>query len=364
MKIVGLLDAVSQEPDNAYRHRVHKLLEGARARGHETSCLYLQDRGVKRPTFMRARNGKRFREELLQADVIHAANIVAAVAAGLAVGDRVPILFDVHGDVPAEARMRWTEQRSRTDLIDSLSLPYLDRKARKVATAFLVVSTPSLDDYMRFGVGRERLFLVRNGVDLEQFAASPVPTGTPIRLGYAGGMQVWQGLPLLLEGFAASAADALLRVIGFSPETEGLRNAFAGRLGGRAELFDAMPRAEMICSLRECQALVLTRPPHQAVRVAMPTKFGEFAALGRPVLVADVDETATFVREYGCGWVAEPTPEGVAAAIATVAQATPEELSAMGMNARHMAEGLFAWDLLCDQYCHALEGTLRLHRRS
>ena len=42
------------------------------------------------------------------------------------------------------------------------------------------------------------------------------------------------------------------------------------------------------------------------------TKFAEYAALGRPILVTDVDETANFVRNYRCGFVSDPHPANLA----------------------------------------------------
>lgn len=355
MKVVGLIDAHSSNPGDAYTHRVLMLLEACRLRGDEVSVLYLQDRGRRRPNFARMWNGPLFREELLRADVIHAANLIATVAAGLAVGNKTPILFDVHGDVPAEAKMLWSDRHTRTDLIDVLSLPWLNRSARRMASGFLVVSTPSQEDYLGYGITPDRIFLVRNGVDLEQFSPTPLPHGNPLMIGYAGSMWAWQGLPLLLSGFEASKTSARLRVIGFSKESRGLENAFRERLADRAELYDSMPRDQMIAMLRACDALALTRPPHQAVRVAMPTKFGEFAALGRPVLVNDVDETADFVRKFQCGWVAKPEPRSIAATIGALATTPPEALDEMGRNARRMAEELFSWDVLRSQYLSAVD---------
>jgi glycosyltransferase involved in cell wall biosynthesis len=40
--------------------------------------------------------------------------------------------------------------------------------------------------------------------------------------------------------------------------------------------------------------------------MAFPTKFAEYVATGRPVIVTNVDETANFVQKFDCGFVCQP----------------------------------------------------------
>jgi glycosyltransferase involved in cell wall biosynthesis len=84
--------------------------------------------------------------------------------------------------------------------------------------------------------------------------------------------------------------------------------------------------------------------------VAMPTKFAEYIALGKPVLVTDVDETARFVRRHDCGLVCEPSASGLAGAIAQAREMSREELSAMGRRGRRLAESTFSWEVICQKY--------------
>jgi glycosyltransferase involved in cell wall biosynthesis len=68
------------------------------------------------------------------------------------------------------------------------------------------------------------------------------------------------------------------------------------------------------------------------------------------VLVNDVDESADFVRQYQCGFVAEPTPEGMAKTMEIAAATRHENLVEMGERARRMAEEIFSWDKIGDEY--------------
>ena len=62
----------------------------------------------------------------------------------------------------------------------------------------------------------------------------------------------------------------------------------------------------MLDLLSSASILISPRPNHVASRAAFPVKFAEYAALGRPILVNDVDETADFIRKYDCGFVSSP----------------------------------------------------------
>ncbi|GMV36214.1 MAG: hypothetical protein AMXMBFR61_07220 [Fimbriimonadales bacterium] len=357
------MDGYSSDADNAYLLRVRMLTEAVRAQGHEVSMLHLLDRGTMKPAVCRALLGSRFQAELQAADVIHAANCIAGAAALRGTAQRTPVLYDVHGDAAAEARLEWSTKRSTYSASAMLTMPYLDRVARRGAKALLVVSQPSKDLYLRLGLPEERLFLVRNGVDLDLFSPSEVPADGPEGerwVGYAGGTHCWQGLPHLLKEFSSLRDSPLrLRVIGFGAGDAPLKQEFQHKLGDRAELWDAMPRERMIELLRECHALVIPRLPHPAVRVAMPTKFGEYSALGRPVLVNDVDETADLVRQHRSGLVSDWRPGGLKATLEAVAKLPTSELQEMGLRARALAEQKFAWPVLRAEYLKAVEYCLR-----
>jgi len=363
LRLVALVDGHSSDADNAYLLRVRMLTEAVRAQGHEVSMLYLLDRGTMKPSVCRALLGSRFRAELQGADLIHAANCIAAAAALRGARGQTPVLYDVHGDAAAEARLEWSTKRSTYSASAMLTMPYLDRVARRGAKALLVVSQPSKDLYLRLGLPGERLFLVRNGVDLDLFAPSEVPPDGPEGerwIGYAGGTHCWQGLPHLLKEFSALRGSPLrLRVIGFGAGDAALKREFEQKLGARAELWDAMPRERMVGLLRECHALVIPRLPHPAVRVAMPTKFGEYSALGRPVLVNDVDETADLIRKHGSGLVSDWRPGGLRTTLEAFANMPRSELQAMGDRARSLAEQEFAWPVLRAKYLDAVEYCMR-----
>ena len=77
--------------------------------------------------------------------------------------------------------------------------------------------------------------------------------------------------------------------------------------------------------------LAIPRQAHPALRVALPTKFAEYLALGKPVIVSDVDETADLIRLHQCGLVAEPNVESWTTTLEHAAQLSTIERGDMGV---------------------------------
>jgi len=87
--------------------------------------------------------------------------------------------------------------------------------------------------------------------------------------------------------------------------------------------------------------LVITRSRNPATEVAFPTKFAEYIATGRPVIVTRTGEIPIFVEKYNCGLVCDPTPRSISDAIMKAREMPEEELLKMGMNGRRLAEKEF-----------------------
>jgi glycosyltransferase involved in cell wall biosynthesis len=153
-----------------------------------------------------------------------------------------------------------------------------------------------------------------------------------------------------------------LLMIGFDNEDEPLKRELANRFGNLVKLVDRVDRATMVEMLRSVSVLIIPRFDHPAIRHAFPTKFAEYAAMGRPILVNDVDETARFVREYNCGFVAEPSPGDMANKIRQVSETPTNVLAEMGKRARKMAEENFSWDIIGDKYAEMVTSVVERHR--
>jgi glycosyltransferase involved in cell wall biosynthesis len=202
-----------------------------------------------------------------------------------------------------------------------------------------------------YGIQPNQTAVVRNGVDLSRFQPQGGSGDCGFTVAYAGGFQIWQGIENLVEA-AERIADPLIKVkvIGFTPGDAALKRNLGQRLGKRAVLLDRMSQQQLIRELSSSDVLIIPRPASPVVKVAFPTKFAEYLALGKPVIVCEVDETAKLVRQHHCGFVALPNPDSIAQTINLARQTNVDRLRTMGANGRQLAEHEFSWDVIGERY--------------
>lgn len=343
------------DSDDAYNHRLRRLREALGGEGMDARIAYLGDDPLGKPTLLHPLKIGRT-PGIDDADVIHGGS--AAVAFACAFLRRKPgrrVVFDMHGDTVAEAALH-VKGPSPAARLRVLQERWKERIGLRRADRVLVVSEPLRNRVRRLGVPGERITLVRNGVDLERFAAAPPPPARPEPLViYAGRFEAWQGIESLL-GVASRAAPGRfrLRVIGFSAGDRRWRERFEALPGACVELLGRVPHDRLPGMLAEADLLLLPREPCAAAEVALPTKFGEYLALGRPVLLTRVGEPALLVEKEGGGIVTEPGAEAITAGIARFAALDAAGRRAMEGRARALAERHFDWGKIGGEYAALL----------
>ena len=348
----------------AYSRRIEMLAEGLRARGCQVDFIHVPELNApKRPTLAKLLACKHLRKLITGYDVVHAANADAGAIAALGVrGTGIKLIYDVHGDCASENWLNWGLTRKKSYISQALQMRILDRIALGRADGFLVVSKPSYDFYVSRGVSPEKLLITRNGADMDVFKKLPFRGDDGIlRVCYTGGFQGWQGMDNLVRAcrllYQRGWPDNLrLCVVGFGPKNADVRNELTALLGDKFEPVDRVPYEDVPKLFAVADIMVIPRKPHFAVRVAMPTKFGEYLASGRPVIVTDVDETGELVRKNDCGIVAEAHADGLADALEQAAALPYETVVEMGAKARDLAEREFCWDSIAGRYYDFLKG--------
>jgi glycosyltransferase involved in cell wall biosynthesis len=353
---------VGKSGTSAYSHRLDKLCDALQARGVETDYIGLRDFPFHRPVLLQPLNLPLLRKRVDDYDFIHAGQDAAYIAGLWKPFTRARIIFDNHGDTFGEMHLECLADQSTRTAYWLTQAMLINAVGYRAATHYLVVSRPMQQWLMdEWHISAQHISLIRNGVDLELF--QPLPPGSPdaFTVCYAGGFHPWQGVENVVRAFEllASTTPATLRlkIIGFTPEFADLKARIASRLGERAILVDRVPREELINHLADAHILVIPRSHHRAVRVALPTKFAEYVAMSKPVLVSDVDETADLVRTHRCGLVSEPTPSALAEQIRHAADLSRADLQEMGERGRHLAQQEFSWDVIGEKY-----GDLLTHR--
>lgn len=276
---------------------------------------------------------------------------------------RGPIIYDMHGDVLAQSALQRQYESAGRITSPSPRVRMVSRMASACADYLITVCKPHLEALIREGWPEDRVGIVRNGVDLDMFRQVPFPERPEFTFGYAGAFQYWQCMDNLIEAFErVRSPDIRLLMVGFEENDQAIKKHFAEKFGDRVKLVDRTDRLSLMNILRSVAVFIIPRVDHPGLRHAFPTKFAEFAAMGRPIMVNDVDETADFVRQYGCGFVSDPDPTNMTEVMEEVAKVPVEDLVNMGNRARQMAEENFSWEKIGDGYAELVRSVVARFR--
>ena len=350
---------------NAYNARLAGLRRGLESLGIQTHLLSLRALRFSRPHLLFALNARTIARRAQGYDVIHAGDAGATVAAAAAsMWHPRRVIFDVHGDELQEVQLECRAQPTPRRAYLVLQAMLLTALAHRLADMLLVVSEPFRQRYQEKGIPPERIVLVRNGVDTSVFKPAPSTGNGRLRICYAGGFQAWQAIDVLVDALVRTADDHLhFHLIGFSPQDRSLKAKIAARLGNHVTLEDWLPTKDLIERLGQADVLIIPRTRHPAMRGGCPSKFAEYLAMGKPLIVTNVDETVNFVQQYHCGLVCEPTADSLAQAIRHATKWNAHERQVMGQNARQLAETVFDWRVIARDYLGALQEIVQ-HREN
>ena len=297
-------------------------------------------------------------------DIIHAGGNGAAYVVALIkplLRSKPTVIYDVHGDVIEESRF---SEKSFFDFVghfNSFQMLVTEYVAINYSDYYIAASERLKQRLVtNSNIKNDNITTIINGVDLEVFKSPNVELAEVVShvftVTYAGSFLEWQGVDNLV-----SAAELLkiqkikFRFIGFSPRDQGLKNSIRKKIGHTVELFDWEPREKLIKHLSQSDILIIPRARHPALEVAFCTKFAEYVALQKPVIITNVDETADLVKKFDCGFVCEPSVQAIADTIMTAKSTSRRILLQKGYNARHLAETMLDQNVVGEKYLKFLE---------
>jgi glycosyltransferase involved in cell wall biosynthesis len=359
MKILFVSASASNEIVRAaYNQRLLNLKEGLQKCGVVTEMLFLGDYFIRSPTLMQVLNIPMILRELNGYDAIHAGSSHACYVLGLIRNfHNFRLIHDIHGCLEEFLLGGKFNLAANFRYLQGL---ILEEISNRNADFFITCSKPLGDRLLQRGIDRRRFEVIRNGVDTELFRPRKFSSnGKEFVVTYAGAFQKWQGI----ENLAAAATliketNVKFRIIGFRKEDYVLKNELNRILAGKAELIDSLGQDELVNQLCYSDILIIPRSRHCATQMAFPTKFPEYIATGKPVIVTNVDETADFVMKFNCGFVCEPTAESIARTIIKAWRLPSSTLLDMGKNGRHLAESQFDRRIIAKPYYEFLRRVL------
>lgn len=349
MKKILFISRASSTDRSAYTHRLEKLRLGLEKFGFSTAILYLGDKTRTAHTLIPLYLPELTRT-FKQYDFLHAGGTPCAWVAALCKPfHHRKVIYDIHGDRIGEI----FQEGNALSLFKTLMHEML---ATWASDLYITVCEPLKQLFLRRGVHPDRIAVIRNGVDLQQFRPGHPLTHKHTRIfAYAGKFQWYQAVEDLVEAVLSIRSPKVqCEIIGFTEEDYLLKARIQKRAGHRIRLVDQLNSNALIQKLHDADVLVIPRRTTRATVYAFPTKFAEYIALAKPVLVSHVDETAQFVDQFFCGMVYGEGAEALRMAIERMANESDETLHAMGKRGRKLAESVFDWNVICQHYAKFL----------
>ncbi len=235
---------------------------------------------------------------------------------------RFKLVYDMHSSLPQQlTNFKFTRSKLLIGMFH-----WLEDGALRAADAVITIC-PDLRDYaLSRGIDPARHFLIENSIfddvcvkadpDVPPDAAAPVIEPTGPRIVYAGTFEHYQGIDLLIDGFAQVAVtrpDVQLLLVGGSPPQVDVmkRRAQGLALGDQCVFTGQVSKAAARQLL--ATADVLVSPRREGTNT--PLKVYEQLASGKPLVATNIYSHTQVLTEDVC-FLVDPTPEGFAGGLA------------------------------------------------
>ena len=215
-------------------------------------------------------------------------------------------------------------------------------------------------DVIARGVAPERVTVIANGVDLEQFAphapaaevaALPGRNGGPV-FGFIGSFYHYEGLQFLVSAFPAIRErfpHARLLLVGGGPEERAVR-ALAAPLGEAVVFAGTVPHENIQDYYSAIDIFVYPRRRMRLTELVTPLKPLEAMAMARPVMASDVGGHAELIRHEETGLLFPAERQDALVAAATRLGADTALARRLGERARAYVTRERAWVRLVSSY--------------
>lgn len=233
----------------------------------------------------------------------------------------------------------------------------------------VAVTDSFVDEIADRGIEREKISVIKNGVDLDLFTPGPRDNAVREQLGlqgkfvatYIGTHGMAHGLGTILDAAARLKNDDRFRfvLIGEGAEKaqlveraqrEGLTNVVFLGQQPHARIPDYVRAADVTLVLLRGKALFKT---------VIPSKIFEFMGAGRPIVLGVDGEARGIVEQAQAGVFVPPeSGEELAATLVRLSQ-SPERLTRMGERGRSYVESHFSRRVLARRYLEVLSEVVR-----
>jgi glycosyltransferase involved in cell wall biosynthesis len=294
---------------------------------------------------------RRVRELVAQADVVHAMghwSVLNAMACSAARRLGKPYVVCPAGSL---------EIFGRSGALKRLFNAVVGRRMVLGAARCFAVTELETEQFLKYGVGKDRIVIVPNGIDTETTAIATESEVAAFRarhrLGQApfilflGRLALIKGPDLLLEAFLRIAERFPNYQLVFAGSDEGMKSGMEQRLVGaacsdRVHFIGYVGGAEKSSAYVAADLLAVPSRREAMSLVALEAGFA-----GSPVLLTDrcgFDEVATI----GAGAVCAPTADGIAQCLAGLLE-HPERFPEMGARLQRHVNAHYTWHSITER---------------
>lgn len=240
------------------------------------------------------RLAEHYRPEIIHAHSPFTCGLVANTVGRL---KGIPTVYEVRGiwEASHAGRGRFKESSFRYR-----GVHWLEDRALKGADACCTICEGLADEIASRGIGREKIVVIPNGVDIKAFVPGPPPAPLKsalgledcVTVGYIGYFFSYEALDLLVRAFDGLIGEfprLRLLFVGDGESMPALRElADLERLRGRVIFAGRVPYEEVMNYYRVCDYFVLPRKETPETRLVTPLKPLEIMAMGKTVLASDI----------------------------------------------------------------------------
>lgn len=279
--------------------------------------------------------------------VIHAAsnhvNALPALFAARRLG--IPFFYEMRGlwELTKASRFPGFDQREEF----RLGLALEGFVAQQADQVFVISEQLAEYAVRHWGIPREKMALLPNCVDPENFPIGEIPQTGDHKLVYAGSLIGYEGLDTLLEACALLRGRGVkfsLQVVGHG-EAQNALLAQAERLalGDTVTFLGKLKPEAARAMVLEASLVCIPRKPYKVCEIIPPIKLVEALAMGKPVIVPDLPVFRDELDGASCCWffkAADPVSlaETIALAFGDLAK-----LDSMSRQAREYAVSHRNW---------------------
>ncbi|GEM_PF-526703 len=208
------------------------------------------------------------------------------------------------------------------------------------------------------GIEAGRVFVAGMGADLDRFR--PLPRDESLAragldpsaryVGYAGSLNRWQGVDVLIESLRHLPGDVRVVILGEGPQADNLRRQAAqAGLSDRVLFKGHVPHEDMPWWINCFEVGVgALRTQARGRMLGTPMKLAEYAACGAPAVAASVEGVEILEQRAAVIRVPSEDARAAAEAIRRLLR-EPAERRSMGLAARAVAEECLSWTAIARQ---------------